>query len=179
MLHQYPRGPRVLFGPPKFLEEPSPLVEPLHHLVVGEDLLAEHLVAPLAERHRASHQVVLLDEGPHHHVGEPQVVTLDGRASLLDAGGVEQLAAAGAGYRLLAGAVLAEPGVLGLGVRADGRDRDLVRADGATDGFGQMHTPLACLSGRLVRMIEGVGMINVTTRFEEMGMLMLDLVETR
>ena len=54
---------------------------------------------------------------------------------LLDAGGVEQFATAGAGDCLLAGAVLTEPGVLGLGVRADGRDRDLGGADGATDRF--------------------------------------------
>ncbi len=48
------------------------------------------------------------------------MVPRDGRASLVYAGGVKQLAAAGAGDGLLAGAVLAEPGVLGLGVRADG-----------------------------------------------------------
>ena len=107
------------------------------------------------------------------------MVAPDRRVGLLDAGGVEQVAAAGTGYGLLAGAVLTEPGVVGLSVRADGRDRDLVRADGATDGIGQMHTPLAGLASRLVRMIEGVGMINVTTRFEEMGMLVLGRVETR
>ena len=88
-----PRGPRVLFGPlevltdlfgsSKFLQEPGPLVELLHHLVVCQYLLAERIVAPLAERDVAAHQVVLLDEGPHHHVGEPQVMALDGGASLL------------------------------------------------------------------------------------------------
>ena len=64
------------------------------------------------------------------------MVALDGRASLVYAGGVEQLAAAGAGNGLLAGAVLTEAGVLSLGVRADGRDRDLVVADGARGVFG-------------------------------------------
>jgi len=45
-----------------------------------------------------------------------------------------QLAAAWAGYGLLAGTVLTEARVLGLGVRADGRERDPGGADGATDG---------------------------------------------
>ncbi len=31
-----------------------------------------------------AHQVVLLQEGPHHHVGEPEVVAGDGRDGLRD-----------------------------------------------------------------------------------------------
>ena len=64
------------------------------------------------------------------------MVASDGGVGLRDAVGVKELAAAGAGYGLLVGAVLAEPRVVGLSVGADGRDRDPVRADGATDGFG-------------------------------------------
>ncbi len=120
--------------------EPGPLVEPLHRLVVGEDLLAEHLVAPLAERDLVANEVVLLDEGPYHHVGEPQVVPPDGHVGLVDAGRVEQPSAAGAEDGLLAGAVLAEPRVLGLSVGADRGDRALVFAYGAREGSEQMHT---------------------------------------
>ena len=93
MLPPDPRGPNVLFGPSELLEEPGPLPKPLHRLVVGDDLLAELLVASLAERDLEADEPLFLDERPHHHVGEPQVVTRDGRASLLDAMGVDQLAA--------------------------------------------------------------------------------------
>ena len=113
-----------LVDPPVVLEEPRPLAEPLHRLVVVQDLLAELVVAPLAERDLLVDEPLLLEKGPHPHVGEPQVMPRDGRASLLDAGHVEQPAAAAAGDGLLAGAVLAEPGVVGLSVGADGRERD-------------------------------------------------------
>jgi hypothetical protein len=63
------------------------------------------------------------------------VVAPDDGVGLVYAGGVDQFAAAGTGDGLLVGAVLAEPGVVGLSVGADGRDRDLGGADGATDRF--------------------------------------------
>ncbi len=88
---RYPRGLRVLFGPSELLQEPGPLVEPLHHLVVVQDLLAEHLVAILAERDLVANEPVLLEERPHPYVGEPQVVARDGRVGFLDAMGVERV----------------------------------------------------------------------------------------
>ena len=108
-----------LVDSPKFLQEPRPLVEPLHRLVILKDLLAEHLVAPLAERDLVAEKPVVLEKGSHHNVGEPQVVAGYGGVGGLDAGGVEQFAAAAARNGLLAGAVLTEPGVLGFSVRAD------------------------------------------------------------
>ena len=67
-------------------------------------------MARLAERDRLAHQVAILDERPHLHVGEPQVVAPYGRVGLVYAGGVEQLAAAGAGDGLLVGKDGAELG---------------------------------------------------------------------
>ena len=61
------------------------------------------------------------------------MVAPDGGVGLRDTVSVEELAAAGAGNGLLVGVVLTEPGVVGLSVGADGRDRDPVRADGAKD----------------------------------------------
>ena len=143
-----PRGPHVLFGPSEFLEEPGPLVEPLHHLVVVQDLLAQFLMATLAERDVLAHQVAFLDERPHLHVGEPQVVAPDDGVGLLYTIRMEQVAAAWAGDGLLVGMDGAEPGVLGLGVRADGRDRDPVRADGAEDGFNPWRDVVGKVSQR-------------------------------
>ncbi len=78
----------------------------------------------LAERDLVANEPVLLEESPHLHVGEPQVMPRDDGVGLLYATGVEEVAAAGAGYGLLAGAVLTEARVLGLSVGADGRERD-------------------------------------------------------
>jgi hypothetical protein len=58
-------------------------------------------VALPAEGHVEAHQLVLVDECPHPLVGEPQVVAPDPGAGLLDAGGVEELAAAGTGDEVL------------------------------------------------------------------------------
>ena len=64
------------------------------------------------------------------------MVPRDGRARLLDAGHVEQPSAAAARNGLLVRTGLAEARVLGLGVRADGREGDPGCADGAKGGFG-------------------------------------------
>ena len=91
-----PRGPRVLFGPAVILEEPGPLVEPLHRLIIRDDLLAQLLMTLLTKGDLEGDKPALLDERPHHHVAEPQVVTRDGRAGLLYTSCVDQLAATGA-----------------------------------------------------------------------------------
>ena len=54
-------------------------------------------MAPLAERDIEAEKPVVLGEHPHPHVAKPQVVPRDGRASLVDAMGMEQPAAAGSG----------------------------------------------------------------------------------
>ncbi len=77
---------------------------------------------------------MLLDEGPHPHVGEPEVVPGYRRAPLLDASDVEIAAAAGAGYCLLAWVGTAELRVVGEEVLVDGPNGDLMGADGAEDG---------------------------------------------
>ncbi len=51
----------------------------------------------LAERDLEAEKPVVLEERSHCHVGEPEVVPRDGRVGLVDATGVEQPSAAGAG----------------------------------------------------------------------------------
>ena len=65
------------------------------------------------------------------------MMTPDRRVGLRDTAGVDQFAAAGTGDGLLVGAVLAEPRVVGLSVRADGRDRDPVMNCHANGMFSQ------------------------------------------
>ena len=81
---------------------------------------------------------MLLDERPHPHVGEPEVVPGYARAGLLDAAHVEVAAAARAGDGALAWVGLAEPRVAVQEVGVYGPVGDLRGADGTPDGFGHV-----------------------------------------
>ena len=95
-------------------------------------------MALLTKSYLLAHQPMLLDEGPHLHVGEPEVVPGYRRLGLLDASDVEIATAAGAGYCGLARVGLAEPRVFGEEVLVDGPVGDLRVADGTQDGFGHV-----------------------------------------
>ena len=95
-------------------------------------------MALLTKSNPLAHQLMLLDERPHPHVGEPEVVPGYRGARLLDASDVEIAAAACAGYCLLAGVGSAEAGVVGEEVLVDGPVGDLMGADGTEDGFGHV-----------------------------------------
>ena len=95
-------------------------------------------MALLTKSNLLAHQSMLLDEGTHPHVGEPEVVPGHARAPLLHAAHVEVAAAARAGDGALPWAGSAEARVVGEEVGVDGPVGDLVGADGAEWGFGHV-----------------------------------------